>query len=127
MSESDLDASGRRAHRQGCDHDPMPVDPAAREAWAWRRARRRVRALRGWYLHALIYASVIGGMWLIYLFGPVAHLNRHGLPWPSTPMLGWGLGLALHGLIVWSRASDFGRQWENRKIEQFLREDKGAR
>lgn len=92
-------------------------DPASNEA-AYRQARRRVRRLQGWYVHALIYACVIGGLWMIHAFsgqGP-------RFPWPLPATLGWGLGLAIHGLVVWLGASRGMRGWEARKIEEFLAE-----
>ena len=62
---------------------------------AYRRARRRVRMLRGWYIHALVYACVIAGLWLVY-----AASGQARYPWPLPATLGWGLGLAIHGLVV---------------------------
>ena len=93
-------------------HDPEPSEAA------YRHARRRVRRLQGWYVHALIYACVIGGLWMIHAFsgqGP-------RFPWPLPATLGWGLGLAIHGLVVWLGASRGMRGWEARKIEEFLAE-----
>src|SRR5690606_26207665 len=63
---------------------------------AYHRARRRVRMLRGWYLHALVYACVIAGLWLVY-----AASGQGRYPWPLPATLGWGLGLGIHGMVVW--------------------------
>ncbi|HMN81818.1 MAG TPA: 2TM domain-containing protein [Burkholderiaceae bacterium] len=86
---------------------------------AYRQARRRVRALRGWHIHAFVYACVIGGLWLLYGFG-AAPRHVHLYPWPLAPMLGWGLGLAIHGFVVWIGASGTGRNWEERKIRELM-------
>lgn len=94
---------------------------------AYRIARRRVRALRAWYLHALIYGSVVGGLWVLFLAQGATHLTRNGWPRPLPVTLGWGLGLLIHGLLVWSRTSPTGRHWEARKIEQFMLEERAAR
>ncbi len=94
---------------------------------AYRIARRRVRALRSWYLHAMVYGSVVGGLWLLFLAQGAIHLTRTGWPRPLPITLGWGLGLLIHGLLVWSRTSPTGRQWETRKIEQFMREEREVR
>ena len=79
--------------------------------------------LRGWYIHALVYACVIGGLWFIYALSPYS-ARFH---WPLPPTLGWGLGLLIHGLVVWLGASGKGRQWEARKIEQYMAEDMASR
>ena len=65
-------------------HDP--IDPLERLA------RRRAGAKLGWYLHAGVYLLV--NLLLITLS---ATSGRH---WAVYPALGWGLGLAIHGAVV---------------------------
>jgi hypothetical protein len=62
-------------------------------------AERRVKARMGWYTHATIYAIVISGLALLGWW--------QGRFWPIAPALGWGLGLAMHGLsvFVWGSGS----------------------
>ena len=96
------------------------ADPA--QADAYRLARRRVRMLQGWYVHALVYACVIGTLWLVY---GLAGQSR--FPWPLPPMLGWGLGLAIHGLVVWLGTSRRSRDWQSRKIEQYVKDELASR
>ncbi len=57
-----------------------------------RQARRRASAKMGWYIHALVYVSV--NLMLALLSGV------RGNHWAVFPALGWGLGLAIHGLVV---------------------------
>jgi hypothetical protein len=57
-----------------------------------RTARRRARAKLGWYIHATVFASVNAMLALIALSA-----GRH---WAIYPALGWGLGLAIHGVVV---------------------------
>ncbi|MFN7152757.1 MAG: 2TM domain-containing protein [Acidovorax sp.] len=57
-------------------------------------ARKRAGAKLGWYTHAAVFAVVN-----LVLFG----MSRYGFgdrPWSVYPLLGWGLGLALHGISV---------------------------
>ena len=57
-------------------------------------ARRRAGAKLGWYAHAIAFTVVN-----LVLFG----MSRYGFgdrPWSVYPLLGWGLGLALHGISV---------------------------
>jgi hypothetical protein len=56
-------------------------------------ARKRAKAKMGWLIHAFVYACINLG-WLV-----MANFNDHPYRW--APTLGWGLGLALHGLSVW--------------------------
>jgi hypothetical protein len=57
-------------------------------------ARRRASAKLGWYTHAAVFVLVN-----LVLLGLSA--NGFGTrPWSMFPLLGWGLGLALHGLSV---------------------------
>ena len=59
-----------------------------------RLAHKRAAAKLGWYVHAAVFVVVN----LVLLA-----LSRHGFgsrPWSVFPFLGWGLGLALHGVSV---------------------------
>jgi len=55
-------------------------------------ARRRVKIKTGFYIHLLVYALVNTGLL-------VANLLGGGPRWHLAPLLGWGLGLAIHGLV----------------------------
>jgi hypothetical protein len=58
-------------------------------------ARRRAGAKLGWYVHATVFVLVNLFVFSMseYAFGTRA--------WSVKPLLGWGLGLALHGISVW--------------------------
>ncbi|MBK7654157.1 MAG: 2TM domain-containing protein [Betaproteobacteria bacterium] len=55
-------------------------------------ARRRAGAKLGFYIHASVYVLV--NAFLIYLS------MSHDRNWHFGPLLGWGLGLAIHGFKV---------------------------
>lgn len=57
-----------------------------------RLARRRAALRLGWYTHALVYIAVNTLLVLLSALG-----QRH---WAVFPVLGWGLGLAIHGFVV---------------------------
>ena len=46
----------------------------------------------GWYIHALVYICVNVMLALMSVMS--------GKHWAVFPALGWGLGLAIHGLVV---------------------------
>lgn len=58
-----------------------------------RLARRRAGAKLGWLIHALVYVAVNLVLATISL--------ASGKSWAIYPALGWGLGLAIHGAVVW--------------------------
>ena len=64
-----------------------------------RLARRRAGAKLGWYVHAIFFVLVNTVIFAI---------SRYGFgqrPWSVFPLLGWGLGLALHGVSVFALGS----------------------
>jgi len=76
-------------------------------------ARRHVAELRGFYVHATIYCLVIGSLFLLKL------ATGHSW-WFFWPALGWGLGLAFHAFGVFGKDLAFGRDWEERKVGEYL-------
>ena len=65
-----------------------------------RLARKRAGAKMGWYIHATVYACVN-----LMLFTLAASSGRG---WAVYPALGWGLGLAIHGLVVFMATGGAG-------------------
>ncbi len=57
-----------------------------------RLARRRAGAKMGWYIHATVYVLV--NLFLVIL------ASSRGQDWAMYPLLGWGLGLLIHGAVV---------------------------
>jgi hypothetical protein len=58
-----------------------------------RRARRRAGAKMGWYIHAFVYVLVNVGL--------VGLAASRGHSWAIYPLMGWGLGLLVHGAVIW--------------------------
>lgn len=59
-----------------------------------RLAQRRARAKLGWYMHAAIYVLVNG---MLFAASSMGMGRGH---WTIFPALGWGVGLAFHGISV---------------------------
>lgn len=68
-----------------------------------RTARRRAGMKMGWYIHAGVYLAV--NLLLAALSA------ASGRSWAIFPALGWGLGLAIHGVVVFLVAG--GTVYEN--------------
>jgi hypothetical protein len=57
-----------------------------------RLARKRAAAKMGWYIHALVYVCVN------LLLTVLSAMSGGG--WAVYPALGWGIGLAVHGVFT---------------------------
>jgi hypothetical protein len=71
---------------------PNPLTTASDPALE-RRARRRVGLKMGFLVHLSVYVLVNAGLLLL-------SLGRGGPTWQLYPLAGWGLGLAIHGLVT---------------------------
>jgi len=58
-------------------------------------ARRRVNQKMGFYIHLTVYVLVNLGLAAINLVGG-------GQRWHLWPLAGWGLGLAIHGIVTFA-------------------------
>jgi hypothetical protein len=93
---------------------PAPPGPAPDDE-RLARARRRLAALKGFYIHLLVFATVLAALFLI-------NLATGGPWWVLWVLLGWGIGLLAHALTVFGRTSRAIADWEERKLRQFLNE-----
>ncbi len=77
-------------------------------------AKQQVAKIKGFYGHLSVYATV---MTLLF----VINLLTHGPWWFHWPLLGWGIGVALHALDVYGLGRAFGPEWEEKKIDEIMR------
>jgi hypothetical protein len=103
---------------------PEPVDSAASDAgrpsaardWAKvAEARRRVAALKGFYVHLTAFILVLAALFAI-------NAATGGPWWVQWVLVGWGIGVAAHALAVFGRKPEAVAEWEKRKMAQLLRE-----
>ena len=82
------------------------------------RARRRVGIKLGFYTHALVYVLVNLGLFVV-------DSATGGQRWSHFPLMGWGLGLAIHGVVVFLSLQGQGvrERMLSREIER-LREQR---
>ena len=74
-----------------------------------RRARRRVGMKVGLGIHALVYVLVNLGLLALNAW-------TGGERWAIYPLFGWGLGLAIHGIVTFVSLRSDG--WKGRMLEQ---------
>jgi hypothetical protein len=81
-------------------------------------ARKRANAKMGWFIHAAVYLTVNAFIFLRseYMFGTRS--------WSMGPVLGWGLGLALHGISVFvlGKGSGLRERMVQKERERLLRQ-----
>jgi len=80
----------------------------------YNRAKRRVAQIKGFYIHAAVYVLVNAVLIGINLLTAPDHI------WFFWPLLGWGIGLAAHGLSVYGLGGFLGAEWEERKIQEII-------
>ena len=82
------------------------------ENLAYTKAKERVEQLRGFYGNLISYCCVIP--FLIFI-----NLKTSDFLWFWFPTLGWGMGVFFHAFEVFG----YGKNWEERKIQEILNKD----
>lgn len=81
-------------------------------------ARRRVRRLREFYVHAAIFVVIIGGLTVFnWIVSPTFW-------WVVFPAIGWGIGLAAHAVSVFFEDAVLGSAWEERKTRKLIEQQR---
>lgn len=82
----------------------------------YERARKRVACIKGFYSNLLAYLIVIPFLfWLNY--------RTSSFLWALIPAVGWGLGLIVNGMHAYGYSPFLGRNWEERKLKEFMSQD----
>lgn len=78
------------------NHTPTTLTPSQEKT-----ARKRASAKMGWYIHATVFVLV--NLLLLVKSSVTGH------HWAIFPAFGWGLGLLIHGFVVFfGSAGGFG-------------------
>ena len=83
------------------------------DQYKYKKAKEKVHCIRSLYANLLAFCLVIP--FLAYL-----NYRTTSYPWVIFPAIGWGLGLIAHWLNVYGYAQFLGKDWEERKIKQFM-------
>lgn len=83
-------------------------------------AKKRVGIKMGFYTHLLVFVAVNGGL---YLLNSVTTGFNTGQRWHHFPLFGWGIGLAIHGLVTFISLQGLGlrERMLNQEIETLRR------
>lgn len=84
-------------------------------------AKERVERIKGFYGHLVSYIVINLALYVINL---VTYPNDFWFDyWFYWQLLIWGIGLVFHAIIVFYSFSFFGKEWEEKKVKQFMQED----
>ena len=84
------------------------------EAMLYRRAKKQAHAIRSFYINLCCYCVVIPTLIFINLMYTPEHI------WFIYSALGWGIGLAIHGMTAFNYSPFLGKNWEEKKIKEIL-------
>ena len=82
----------------------------------YEKARERVEAIKGFYGNLTAYCIVIPILAFI-------NYRTTSFTWVIFPALGWGFGVLGHGLKAYGYNPLFGKNWEERKIKQYMEDE----
>jgi len=85
----------------------------------YKRAKRRVEAKIGFYIHLAVYIGVNILLLIINLTASPQYL------WFTWPLLGWGIGLFFHGLSVFVFLNRRFQGMKERMIEEEMKKEQG--
>ena len=83
----------------------------------YKKAKEQVEVLKGFYGNLMAYLIVIPFLWWL-------NYMTTDFIWAIFPTLGWGIGLAAHGMCAFNFHPLLGKNWEERKIKEFMNKDK---
>ncbi len=87
---------------------------------AYLRAKKKVDAIVGFYWHAVSY--VVVNIFLIVLIGINSSEGFSTFGTYATAFF-WGIGLLFHFLGIFGPDFLFGKNWEKRKIEKYMKNE----
>ena len=85
---------------------------------SYMRALNHVDELKGFYYSLMSYCLVIP----LLIF--INYKTSWDFQWFWFPMFGWGIGITIQAFRVFVNNGAFGRNWEKRKMEEFMNNDK---
>jgi hypothetical protein len=96
----------------------MELSPTESEEKRYKAARRKARAIRGFYINLTLYCIIIPALAVINLIYTPDYI------WFVFSATCWGIGLFFHWMEAYDRNPFYGRAWEERKIREIMQKEK---
>ncbi|WP_264559205.1 2TM domain-containing protein [Flavobacterium sp. N2270] len=84
----------------------------------YQKVKKQVQELKEFYRHLLIY---------VIIMAVIIFINLKYTPevlWFFWTLFGWGIGLFFHAMKVFNFFPFFDKEWEEKKIKEFMEEEK---
>lgn len=99
------------------------MEDSFEQAQRLERARKRVKSIKGFYKHLIVYLLVNGA--LLTMKAVNLRPDEGFWTWPTFITAGWwGFGLMVHGISVFGRNAFLDKGWEERKIRELMEKEK---
>ncbi len=82
------------------------------------KAKQRVAEIKKFYSSLMFYI-----IFILALGGLNYYVNELRNPWFLWAAFGWGIGILFQALKVFKLAPFIGKDWEERKMKQFMEEE----
>lgn len=82
------------------------------------KAQKKVEEIKGFYGNLFSYVVVNAGLAVLNLVTYPQYL------WFLYPLIGWGIGVAIHGMSVFNFMPFLGNEWEEKKIKELMEKQK---
>jgi uncharacterized integral membrane protein len=92
----------------------------------YQEALKRVKKIKGFYTHAIVY--IIVNIMIVII--NIQNLNEGESYFQFKNFMTaffWGIGLVAHGLSVFMPNWIMGQNWEERKIKEFMEKEKNKK
>ncbi|MWB96027.1 histidine kinase [Flavobacterium sp. GA093] len=93
------------------------MEPDYNETERYQQARKKVTEIKEFYQHLTVFILVSIILIVINL------MTSPGYLWFVWCLIGWGMGLVLHGLAAFNLPPFFDKEWEAKKIREILEKD----
>ena len=93
------------------------MEPDFNEAKRYQLAQKKVKGIREFYEHLTVFILVSVVLIVINLMTSPEYL------WFIWCLLGWGIGVVVHGLKAFGVSPFFNKDWEERKIREIMEKE----